>query len=263
MRRMRFIAVILLAAVALVSCNRDPNVAKKRYVDSGNKYFEKGRYKEASIQYRNAIKIDGRYGEAYYRLALTAMKQQPTPDFAGAVRALRRAVEPGMIPEGDATHWDAVARLAEIYINLAPEDEATMKEAADLCAKLLERDSNSFDGHRLTGDIHFVALRKAVRERAKDAIQEKLTDAIAEYRRADSIKPGDQGVAMQLARGLVLSNDLAGAEALYRGVLNRDKTFARGYSELYQLLLVEKKPGDAEELLKCNIPAGALSDPKK
>jgi tetratricopeptide (TPR) repeat protein len=250
MCRMRSIALILLAAVALVSCNRDPNVAKKRYLESGNKYFEKGRYKEASIQYRNAIKIDPKYGEAHYRLALTALKQQPTPDYVGAVRALRRAVEKGMIPEGDATHWDAVAKLAEFYINLMREDEAAIGEAKGFCTQLLERDPDSFDGHRLTGDLHFVAVNKAVRDKDKAAFDENLAKAIAEYRHADKVKPGDQGVAMQLARGLVLSNDIAGAEALYRGVVSRDKAYTAGYRELYQLLLAEKKPNDAEELLK-------------
>ena len=42
---MRFLA-IALAALALVSCSRDPNVLKQKYLQSGNKYYEKGKYKE-------------------------------------------------------------------------------------------------------------------------------------------------------------------------------------------------------------------------
>jgi hypothetical protein len=64
MRSVRVIAILLPALLAFVSCNRDPNVAKKRYLDSGNKYFEKGKYKEASIMYRNALQKDMRYGPA-------------------------------------------------------------------------------------------------------------------------------------------------------------------------------------------------------
>jgi tetratricopeptide (TPR) repeat protein len=248
MRRMRLIALVLLAALALVSCNRDPNVAKKRYVESGNKYFEKGRFKEASIQYRNAIKIDPRFGEAHYRLALTAMRLQP-PDDVGAARSLRRAVE--LIPEGDANRWEALARLAELYIRHAPpDDEASMKEASSFCDKLLQHDPNSFDGHRLTGDVHFHALAGAIRHKQKDVFDQNLAAALAEYRRADSIKSGDPGVSTQLASALALSNDLPGAEVLYRAVLNRDKTYRKAYEQLFQLLLAQKKFSDAEELLK-------------
>ena len=59
-------ATVLLCFVA--ACNRDPNVAKKKYVENGNRYYEKGKYKEALIMYRNALKRDMRFGEAYYRL---------------------------------------------------------------------------------------------------------------------------------------------------------------------------------------------------
>ena len=111
MRSIRSVALALIAVLAFVSCSRDPNVAKKRYLDSGNKYFDKARYKEASIQYRNAIKIDPRYGLAHYRLALVALKGQP-PDWGGALRELRRAKE--LLPAGQSEHWDAVVKLAEI-----------------------------------------------------------------------------------------------------------------------------------------------------
>ena len=72
MRSIRLVAVILAMLVGLASCSRDPNVVKKRYFESGNKYFEKARYKEASIQYRNALKRDPKYGPAHYKLALVA-----------------------------------------------------------------------------------------------------------------------------------------------------------------------------------------------
>src|ERR1035438_4241332 len=90
MRSIRLVAVVLAVLVGLASCSRDPNVVKKHYLESGNKYFDKGRYKEASIQYRNALKRDAKYGPAYYKLALVSLK---TGDINGAVSSLRRAVE--------------------------------------------------------------------------------------------------------------------------------------------------------------------------
>src|SRR5438270_384966 len=97
-------AVCLLATIVVLGgCNRDPNVAKRRYLDSGNRYFEKGKYKEARIMYLDALKKDHRYGPAYYHLGLTALKIGPTSE---AVSALRRAVE--LLPLEAADHWDAL-----------------------------------------------------------------------------------------------------------------------------------------------------------
>src|SRR5215475_13467297 len=74
MRFFRAAAFLIVVVLGLVSCNRDPNVAKKRYLDSGIKYFANGKYKEASIMYRNALQKDMRYGPAHYRLGLTNLK---------------------------------------------------------------------------------------------------------------------------------------------------------------------------------------------
>src|ERR1039458_9040224 len=141
----RSVALALIAALAFVSCSRDPNVAKKRYLDSGNKYFDKGRFKEASIQYRNAIKIDPRYGLAHYKLALVALKSNP-PDWGGAVRELRRAME--LIPASQQEHWDAEVKLTEIYLSpIVKHDDNLMAEVEGFCNDLLKRDPNRSEEH--------------------------------------------------------------------------------------------------------------------
>src|SRR6476469_5662341 len=124
MRSIRFVAVILAVLVGFTSCSRDPNVVKKRYLESGNKYFDKGRFKEASIQYRNALKRDQRYGPAHYKLALTSLK---TNDIGGAVNSLRRAIE--LLPKDSPDRWDSVVKLCEIYLAMGKGDKAYMDEA--------------------------------------------------------------------------------------------------------------------------------------
>src|SRR5438067_11803299 len=94
-----------------LSCSRDPNVVKQRYLNNGNKYFEKGKYKEASIMYRTALQKDAKFGEAYYHLALTDLKSQQA---VSAVQSLRRAVEL-LKPGPDRT--DARIKLADVYLD--------------------------------------------------------------------------------------------------------------------------------------------------
>src|SRR5678816_4643957 len=133
MGSIRLIAVILTVLAGLTSCSRDPNVVKRRYLESGNKYFEKGRFKEASIQYRNALKRDPKYGAAHYKLALVALK---TNDYAGAVGSLRRAVE--LIPADQPDHWDAVVKLTEIYLAVGKGADEYMGEVEKLTKELLK-----------------------------------------------------------------------------------------------------------------------------
>jgi tetratricopeptide (TPR) repeat protein len=245
MRSIRIVAVILASLVGLASCSRDPNVVKKRYLESGNKYFEKGRYKEASIQYRNALKRDAKYGAAHYKLALVSLK---SGDVAGAVSSLRRAVE--LVPADQPDHWDAVVKLADIYLLLGKGEKQYVEEVDKFTKDLLKRDPNSFDGHRLVGDLRFARASEAYTSKHPEEGKVLLEQAIDEYRKADSVKPGQLGVSIQLARVLSVKGDLAGAEALYRRVIEEDKTFQAGYTELYRLYLFQNKTADAEQVLR-------------
>ena len=65
------LAPLLLLTFA---CNRNPETVKKNYIERGNEYFKNGKYKEASIMYRSALKKDLKYGEAYYRLGLSELR---------------------------------------------------------------------------------------------------------------------------------------------------------------------------------------------
>ena len=245
MRSIRFVAVILAFLVGFVSCSRDPNVVKKRYLESGNKYFDKGRYKEASIQYRNALKRDQKYGPAHYKLALVSLN---VGDVAGAVPSLRRAVE--LLPPDQADHWESVVKLCEVYLLAGAGEKQYMDDVEKFTKELLKRDPNSFDAHRLIGDFNYSKATSAYKNKRLEEGATYLALATAEYFKADSIKPGQPLVSMQLARALAAKADFAGAEARYRGVIQKDKTFQSAYTELYRLYLFQNRPAEAEQILK-------------
>ena len=60
---------LALASVLIVGCSRDPNVRKQKYFESGQRYFAKGQFKEAAIQYSNALQVDPQFVRAHYELA--------------------------------------------------------------------------------------------------------------------------------------------------------------------------------------------------
>ena len=244
MRLMRVAIVVAVSLLTFVSCNRDPNVAKMRYVENGNKYFERGKFKEASIMYRNALQKDLRYGPAHYRLGLTQIKLGQIP---AAVGSLRRAVS--LLPKDKADYWDAAVRLSEIYL-AASREKQVLDEVEGYCVALLKRDPNSFDGHRLSGDLAYARSTEAYRGGKKDEGLQLLQLSVEEYKKADAIKPGNQGVSMQLARAMSAQGNFAEAERLYRAVSEKDKTFQAAYTELYRLYLFQNKPAEGEQVLK-------------
>ena len=72
--RISAMLVISLALVCTVGCHRDPNVRKQKYLESGKQYEAKGEYKQAAIQFANAIKVDKGFAPAYYELAKTDLQ---------------------------------------------------------------------------------------------------------------------------------------------------------------------------------------------
>jgi tetratricopeptide (TPR) repeat protein len=249
----RCVAVSLLAMLALVACNRDPNVAKRRYLNSGNKYFDRGKFKEASIMYRNALQKDLRYGPAHYKLGLTDIK---LGQFAPAVQEFRRAID--LLPPDQPDHWDSVVKLCDIYLAAAP-DKQSLEETDGYIKQLLKRDTNSFDGHRLAGDLNFARAAAAMKTGQKVPARAFVEQAVAEYRKADSIKPEQIGINMQLARSLAALGDNNGAQQIYRTLIARNKTLVYAYTELYRQLMLSGQRDQAEQVLKL----GFQNNPKQ
>src|SRR5262249_5106126 len=103
----------------LAGCSRDPNVKKQKYFESGESYFAKGKYREAAIQYSNAIQIDSRFAQAYYQLGQTYLKLR---DLRHAYEALNHAVE--LNPDNYAAHQD----LANLLVTSHDPGDITQAE---------------------------------------------------------------------------------------------------------------------------------------
>src|SRR5208282_2040606 len=72
------LAVAVLAAIlcalgclGLASCGKSTG----QYIERGNQLFASGRYGDATLNYRNAIKKSPDSGEAYYRMGLALLRQ--------------------------------------------------------------------------------------------------------------------------------------------------------------------------------------------
>ena len=75
--RLAALSVVILVAV---SCSRNPEVAKREYLEKGNAYFAQKKYAEAIIEYRNAVQVDPKFGEARRRLADAYLQTGDAPN---------------------------------------------------------------------------------------------------------------------------------------------------------------------------------------
>src|SRR5271170_101863 len=156
-RRISAVLTISFALGLTVGCHRDPNKEKQRYLESGKRYADQGKLKEATIQFSNALKVDHNFADARYQLAKVFMKQG---SIMAAYGELMRTV--------DLQPSNVQARIDLGNILLAGKQ--TDKAAAQANA-VLAIDSNNADAYALLSSI---AMSKGDRADALTQIQHAL-----------------------------------------------------------------------------------------
>ena len=229
MRRAAGICGVVACLLAVSACTN-----KESYLARGKKSFEAGNYADASINYRKAIQKDPRFGEAYYRLGLTALR---LGDANQAYAALTQAVE--LVPDND----DAKEKLGDLCLAFYLRDPRHPQKLYDqikrLAEQLLARNPNSFDGLRF----------KAVLART----DRKPEEAIALFRKALLAKPADPALTTALADTLYQNGQSREAEAVALDLVAHNRTYGPVYDLLYRWYFAANRTADAENVLKTKV----------
>lgn len=232
MQRVKILAFLPLLAI-LSACNTDPHGRAVRYVENGNKFFEREKYKEASIMYRRAIapNADPRYGEGYYRLGLVYLKLSAPAD---AYRSFLRAVE--LQPDNS----DALIKTADIEVIASSQggqqSDQYLEDAKGRATKLLALKDGSFDGHRLLGQIALIRKDSA--------------EAVRQFEEAEKVKPGQAPLRLAYFMALVQAGRFPEGEAVAQALIEKEKTYAPIYDLLYVQYATRQQLPQAEEVLK-------------
>jgi tetratricopeptide (TPR) repeat protein len=237
------VLALLISLCLVTACNRDPNVAKKQYVENGNKYYEKGKYKEALIMYRNALKRDMRYGEAYYRAGLAELR---LAQFANAARSLQRAVE--LQPE----NLDAHIHLTNLFLNAYLTDQRRPKqllvELKSMSDKLHQQFGGSYDDERVKG---YLAL-----------FEGKPTEAAEFFAKANALKPNQQDLVLVYMQTLAATNRKEEGENIAYAMLKSNPKALAIYDALFLQYMRDRRLPDAERILKAKLDNNpSLADP--
>jgi tetratricopeptide (TPR) repeat protein len=220
-----FRILLVLVLGGAVSCT-----SPRSYLERGNAYFASGKYSDASLNYRKAIQKDSRFGEAYYRLALTDLK---TGDPQDAYSLLIHAAE--LLPDRD----DVAIQLADITLSFYSRDLSRPQYLYDQLVKisqrLLAKHPDSYDGLRLQGHIA--------------QTNGKIKDAIEIFGRANRVKPMQPDVIVPLVESLFADGQFAEGENLVQELLRQRKDFRIGYQLLYTHYMAQKQFAEGEKLL--------------
>jgi putative PEP-CTERM system TPR-repeat lipoprotein len=145
----------VLAAVLVAGCRAAPEVRKQQFFESGNRYFDEGKYSHAVIEYRNAVAIDGAFGAARARLAEAYARS------GDGRRALGEYVRAADLLPADA----GIQLTAGTYLLAARKPEDALARA-DAALKLKPEDVQAqvLRGNALAGLSSFDEALKAIEE---------------------------------------------------------------------------------------------------
>jgi len=250
-------AVAAICLLALLSgCSGNPETKKQKYLESGQRYYDKGQYREAEIQFGNAIQVDSRFAEAHYKLAQAALKleQWPTafqeltttiqlqPDHYAAHLDIANLLMLGRQFNDAKQHLDLLAQKQpdnpDVDIARSNYDAATGNTSAALAdmQKALALDPKRSDSylnlallqmHGQQWDVAEASFKKAVDLSPKSSTalialgnfyqsRGRFPEAEQEFRLAIAAAPDDPNPRLSLVNLFIAQNKLSPAEAFLR-----------------------------------------------
>lgn len=179
---------IMMALAVGLGCSGNPEQKRQAYLESGNTLMAQGKPADAIVEYRNAIRVDGKFGEARYRLA-EAYSQ--TGDLRRALQEYIRAAD--LLPDNVESQVKAGTMLL-----LARQFE----EAKARAEQALKVDPKSIDAQILLGNA--------------TAGTRDIDGAINEFEEAIKMAPADSRAYTALGAAQLAQGQAAEAERLFR-----------------------------------------------
>jgi len=111
------LVLLCLMFVSFCSCSGTPEELAAKHTRRGDEYVQKEKYREAVIEYKNAVKAKPDDGTLHWKLAQASLEAK---DIRNAYLELQKAVE--INPK----NYEALGKLGELYIALGEIEKAAM-----------------------------------------------------------------------------------------------------------------------------------------
>jgi tetratricopeptide (TPR) repeat protein len=266
----RSVAIRLLLACSMIAvlfagCSRDPNVRKQKYFDSGGRYFAEGKYREAAIQYANAVQVDPRFAQAHYQLGETFLK---LGDTNRAFQELTRTVE--LAPDNYRAHVDLANLLLTVRNPDGSQPEESLKQAKTHLDLLRSAQPDSPETHEAWSNYYATqnnlpsALQEMQKAVAADPKRSELYVLLAllqirsnqpdqgeiSLKKAVEVDPKAMNAQMALGGFYQSRNRLPEAEQQFKRVIELNPKDTAPRAALVRLLMAEDRKPDTEAFLQ-------------
>jgi len=261
----RLLLACSLLAAGLTGCTRDPNVRKQKYFDSGSKYFADGKFREAAIQFSNAIQIDPRFAQAHYQLSQAYLR---LGDSNRAFQELTRTVE--LAPDNYRAHTDLSNLLVTVRNPDGTPVQDTLKQAKTHLDILREKQPNSPETHEAWANYYAaqnnVAAGIQEMQQAIDADpsrsesyllmalfqlrSNKPDEAEKDFKKATEVDPKAMNAQLALGGFYQSRNRFPEAEAQFKHAIDVDPKSPAPRAALVRLLMQEGKKDETEAFLR-------------
>jgi tetratricopeptide (TPR) repeat protein len=264
------VAAACMLAALLTGCNGNPDEKKHKYLESGQRYFDKGQYPEAAIQFKNAIQVDPRFADAHYKLAQTDMKLGDGENFR---QELETTIQ--LQPDYFAARLDLanLLVLAHNYdesrgqLDGARRELASAKEQLDWLVQnqpsnpevFIARSNYNAATNNTAAAMADMQKAVALGPSRSDSylslavlqVQQQQWDAAeANFKKAVELSPNSTSALVYLGNLYQTRGRFPEAEQLFRRAITAAPEDPNPRLSLAGLFAAENKPGQAEEFLR-------------
>jgi tetratricopeptide (TPR) repeat protein len=223
----RLVLFLLIAGIALSSCSRDPKAERDKYYNSGQKYLNDKRYEEASIEFRNALRIDREHVLSYLGIAKAF---QQMGDHQNAIDAYQQVVRI------DGKNVTAKLRIGEYLLASGSGNPSLYKRAQQMAEEILQIEPSNVEALILSGKLY--------------GVQDETDKSIQMFEKALSIEPDNLSATMNLAAAQFKNNDLNKAEATFKAALQKHPEAVEAHLAIAVFYASTQRTQEAENHLR-------------
>lgn len=227
-----FIAWIVVFGGLISGCS-SPEKEKLQHVTKGKEYLAQKKFAEARLEFRSALQIDKKLGEAQFGLGEASLALGYVQEAAEAYYEAMRL---------DANNLDARVRVGSLLVEY--ETEEGTKEAERLSGEVAQKNPNHVENQVLIADVR--------------AAQKRWAEADAEFQKAISLDANRIETHLHLARyyerrakaDAIQADALhAKAESVFRQLIERNPRSVTARLAFGDFLFSNKREAEAEQQL--------------
>ncbi len=228
-----FCLTFIIVFSSLISACNSPEKEKQQHIARGKEYLAKKQFAEARLEFRSALKIDKKLGEAQFGLGEAALALGYVQEAAEAYYEAMRI---------DANNLDARVRVGSLLVEY--ETEEGTKEAERLANEVAQKNPDHIENRVLMADVR--------------AAQKRWAEADAEFQKAISLDANRIETHLHLARyyerrakadSAQAAAFHAKAESVFRQLIERNPKSVTARLAFGDFLFANKREAEAEQQL--------------